>query len=344
MLGRGKGGIEQALLDYSEALRLAGYHVTPILRERAAMQHPVEQAGFSPLLLSARGGWDIASGWKLLKLVKRHSPAAVLCHGNRALQLAALARTLAKLRGLKRFPPLIFVTHNYQLQHLSKADAVFTITRHLAEEAVKRHFPASRVFHQPNAVRLAIDTPARQTFRTPPVMGAMGRHVTKKGFAEWIQALALLKERGIPFRAILAGKGEETTALKTLAAQHGLAESLTFSGWVTDKAAFWQSIDLFCLPSLHEPFGIVLLEAMAEGLPVISTASEGPREIITSGSDGLLIPAGDIPALADAMAQMLHVPETAFSLAQNARQTVAHYRLEAMAERLKTALTSLTTP
>src|SRR6202034_4671627 len=102
----------------------------------------------------------------------------------------------------------------------------------------------------------------------------------------------------IPFKAVLAGEGEEEGALRDLAREKGLGEELRFAGWVTDKQAFFDSIDLFCLPSHHEPFGIVLLEAMAQGLPVVATASEGPSEILEAGEPGVLVPTNDAGALA----------------------------------------------
>ena len=77
---------------------------------------------------------------------------------------------------------------------------------------------------------------------------------------------------------------------------------MRFLGWVEDKRAFFETLDLFCVPSREEPFGIVVLEGMAHGRAVVATAAAGPREIIRDGIDGLLVPPASPPALAAALA------------------------------------------
>ena len=74
---------------------------------------------------------------------------------------------------------------------------------------------------------------------------------------------------------------------------------------------------MFCLPSNHEPFGIVLLEAMAQGMPIVATDSEGPSEILRDGVDGDVVPIGDAERLAHAVHRMIADPERAGRLGAN---------------------------
>jgi glycosyltransferase involved in cell wall biosynthesis len=167
----------------------------------------------------------------------------------------------------------------------------------------------------------------------------MGRFVAKKGFDVFIEALGGLRSDGIAFRAVLAGDGPERAALEGLSAARGLRDVLRFPGWVTDKAAFFAGSDLFCLPSHHEPFGIVLIEAMAHARPVVATDSEGPVEILRDGIDGLVVPRGDAARMAQALGALIADPAGAEQLAANAyRQAQRTYDVPRVGERLDLAV------
>src|SRR5262245_5517007 len=122
----------------------------------------------------------------------------------------------------------------------------------------------------------SVEVPRR--LRQPPVIGAMGRLVSKKGMADLIEALAILRDQFF-FFAVIAGVGPERPALESLVRSYELGDRVTFAGWV-DSAKFLREIDIFVLPSRDEPFGIVTLEAWAAGLPVIATTCEGPNSYI----------------------------------------------------------------
>jgi glycosyltransferase involved in cell wall biosynthesis len=184
----------------------------------------------------------------------------------------------------------------------------------------------------------------RRDWRNPPVIGAMGRFVAKKGFDVFIAALGRLRSQGAAFRAVLAGDGPERLALRRLADQHGLQDVLTFPGWVDDKPTFFAGIDVFCLPSLHEPFGIVLIEAMAQGLPIVATDSEGPSEILHDGIDGVLVPRGDAERLAEALDGLIADQQHANRLGANAhRHAQATFDLSCVATRLDVAVRHVAT-
>jgi glycosyltransferase involved in cell wall biosynthesis len=329
MLGAKRGGLEQAAIDYAEALALAQRAHVSMVPPGSWVEPQLQQLGLPVLPLTQHGGWDVLAAWRLRRTLKRLGASAVICHGNRALSLALRARVAGV--------PVIAVAHNYKTRRFARADACFAITEH-AQAQLAQAMPAARVFHLPNMVRLH-DAPPRHARHTPPVIGSMGRFVAKKGFALLIEAFALLKDRNVAFRGIIAGGGEEEAALRAALTRHGLDDCVTVGGWVHDKDAFYRRIDLFALPSHHEPFGIVLIEAMAAGLPVVATESEGPREILQHGQTGLLSPLGDAAALADAMAAALADAPLAAQLAHAGQASVrARYSPQAMADRLSAAL------
>jgi glycosyltransferase involved in cell wall biosynthesis len=327
MLGRGRGGIEQAVQDYHEAMMLADIDVVSVLDKNAQMCRAFDAAGLPYETISPLGEWDIFTKRGLRALAKKHQADAMICHGNRAVSLALGAHI-----------PVIGVAHNYKLKkRFPKCDAVFCITKDLIEECVHLNIPREKLHHIPNMTRLPAPTPRQ--WRTPPTIGTMGRFVEKKGMDIFIAALGALHDKGVPFKALIGGDGALAPALQAQAKSLGVTEQIEFIGWVKDKANFFAQLDIFVLPSQHEPFGIVLIEAMAAGLPVVTTDTEGPCEIITQHHDAIMVEKAKPYAMAAALGELIETPERALAMGHAARQTVAdQYDLPVVSKRMKQAL------
>jgi glycosyltransferase involved in cell wall biosynthesis len=193
------------------------------------------------------------------------------------------------------------------------------------------------VYLLPNMVRVPKDL-QRTAFRKPPVIGRLGRLSPEKGVDLFIDALALLQKKRIPFSAIIGGSGEIESDLKAQCTARGLDEAVSFIGWVDDQRAFFDNIDIFCLPSRTESFPITLLEAMAHGVPSVSTRCGGPSEIIEEGSTGRL---ADISAesLAEVLQAVLSSPEEAVALGIAAKKKVENeYEFSIVSDRLDAVL------
>ena len=331
MLSAGNGGIEQAFLDYCEGLAQRGHKVTPVTLPVAAVNAPLKAMGLTPLHLGNCGEWDLLAMWLFKRHMKRLKPDIILAQTNRAFMLARF--------GAKEICPLVGVAHNYnkRAKRYSKADAVFATTQDLVRFVAQQQVAQEKIFLIPNMVRVHI-FPLRKERGNIPIIGAMGRLVEKKGFDVFIEALQLLHARGFIFKAILGGTGIEKKSLMQRAHAAGLNSVLTFVDWVEDKKAFYTGLDVFCLPSYHEPFGIVLLEAFTYGTPVVSTDSEGPRDIIAPGLDALLVPIGDAGTMADALEQLLSDQKLAAQLAANGFvKAKTQYSIESVSERIELA-------
>lgn len=299
MFGRGLGGIEKAFCDYSECLANEGHEVVSLIHPEAAIR-PIGKT----IAIGNMGEWDLLASLRIRALLRRLAPDVIITHGNRASRLVKRAR--GKI-------PAVTVLHNYNIKNLSGFSAVIAVSEHIRQKAVDSGFPASRAFFVPNMIKMPLAPPAR-FFRSPPIIGGMGRFVTKKGFDVFIKSLALLESEGVEFKAVLGGGGEESEKLASLAAP---LRNLELAGWVEDKKKFFDSIDIFCLPSLSEPFGIVLLEAFASAVPVVTTDCDGPAEICANGMDSLIVPKADEKALARALKQLLTDPVYAKKLGDN---------------------------
>ena len=141
-----------------------------------------------------------------------------------------------------------------------------------------------------------------------PVIATAGRLVPVKDHRTLLAAFAILRRRQ-PARLVLFGEGPLEAELRAYAQDLGVAGSVLFPGYVNDPAACYAAADLFVLSSTSEGFGNVLIEAMAAGVPVVSTdAPHGPREILAGGRYGPLVPVGNADALAAAMSTTLEHP------------------------------------
>lgn len=130
----------------------------------------------------------------------------------------------------------------------------------------------------------------REALRIPAdafVILFVGSGFERKGLMTLVRALGLLKEKG-DVRLVVAGKGRPGPYLKE-AARLGAAGRVTFAGPVKDPIEFYGAADVFALPSMYEPFSNSCLEAMASGLPVVTTTANGASEIITDGVNGGVI-------------------------------------------------------
>jgi len=135
------------------------------------------------------------------------------------------------------------------------------------------------------------------------VVGAVGRLTSVKGIEYLLQAASLLvREEKVPsIQVVLVGEGPLRTTLEALAQHLGIDERVLFFGERQDVPRLLRLFDVFVMPSLHEGIPMALLEALAEGCPVIASAVGGVPEIVRDGKDGMLVPSKDPAAIAEAI-------------------------------------------
>jgi glycosyltransferase involved in cell wall biosynthesis len=137
---------------------------------------------------------------------------------------------------------------------------------------------------------------------------AVGTLKPVKDHATLLRALARLRETH-DARLLVLGEGECRAALEAQAHALGLGHAVAFAGHVADPRPYYARADAFALSSVAEGFGNVLVEALAAGVPVVSTdCRSGPAEILDHGRYGALVPVGDDAALADALRAVLASP------------------------------------
>lgn len=156
----------------------------------------------------------------------------------------------------------------------------------------------------------------------------VGRLTKQKGYPYLFRAYSRIHKE-IDEKLIILGTGEEEEKLKSLANELGIQERVVFLGFQKNPYKFMNIASIFVLSSLWEGFPNVLLEAMECGVPVVSTdCSSGPREIITNGKNGILIPPADERALADAMLTLLKDENLRKKFSKNGKRRAEDFRIE----------------
>lgn len=166
------------------------------------------------------------------------------------------------------------------------------------------------------------------------LVGSICRLIEQKGLIYGIRGFAQIAPRVPNAHYVLAGDGELRSTLHTEVQRLGLSERVHFLGWRYDAQAIFAALDVLLAPSLWEGFGLVFLEAMALGLPIISTHASAIPEVVADGETGWLVPPRDSDALASALFEVLTQPELRHARGAAGRQRLEQqFTVEAMVTR-----------
>ena len=352
-------GTERHMLDLARGLSALGVAVTLACPSPAALEDAARREHLPTLTIAKRGlvDWDAAQ--ILARRLKSGETDIVHAHNGRTALAAALAVLLAG-RG-RCVMTQHFLTPNHATQRGPKAAlsgaahhwVVGQMSRILAiSEAVReamlarQEAPDSKITVVPNGITAPDPGNAAETRQSlgidadTPLLVCAARLEREKDVASLMSAVKIVRERVPGVRCLVAGEGAERSALDAQVQALGLEDSVTLLGFRADAPALMAAADVFVLPSLAEPFGLVLLEAMALGLPVVATRAGGPLEIIVDGKTGFLVPPSSPNALADALQTLLANPALArrmgesgqarfqalFTVSKMAQATLAAYQ------------------
>ncbi len=185
------------------------------------------------------------------------------------------------------------------------AAALVVLTNAVAEHlrAIVGECP---IYVIPNGIARPVTARGAVTTDGSCLMVAMGRLSVEKGFDRLIDAFARVAVQRADWRLEIAGEGPERISLERRIAQRRIESRATLIGWLDDPALLLTRADIFVLASRYEGFPVALLEAMAQGVAVISfDCDSGPREIIQHEQNGLLVDQDDIDQLAQAMERLI---------------------------------------
>jgi teichuronic acid biosynthesis glycosyltransferase TuaC len=234
------------------------------------------------------------------------------------------------------------------LETLRKASAIVNVSRKLSMLCRSYAGESARITVVGNGIEVSDlytgHSPLRDAYQGQRIILSVGSLKKTKGHDLTLHAFKALKVEFNDIRLLIIGGGEEKKNLQELAYMLNIADSVEFIPPQPHSTVMeYMSIcDLFVLPSWSEGFGIVYLEAMANGKPVIGVKGQGVEDFVTSGENGLLVEPSDVEGLAGAMSALLRDNEFAGRLGANARETVlTHYTWQDSARKIKDIYSSL---
>lgn len=328
-------GGEVHLAALAGALRRRGHEVWGVVRPDSALARRLPAAGVPTVTLPLVDWYEPVGTLRLRSWLRRERIDVLHTHVPRDWYTAAVATLgtdVVNVGTRHRLGPVGLAP--LKRPFLGRFAAMTAVS-----DAVRRVLvagallPTERVVTVPNGLAVP-DRPAdRAAARAAlglghgdTVVGFVGRLSDDKGPALLLEAAARLRPSVPGLRIVLLGgdvAGPTGLRLQARAALPDLAGSVRLAGYQPEAARLCRAFDVQVLPSVAEPFGLVLLEAMAQAVPVVATAAGGVPEIVRDGRDGLLVPPGDPEALARALGRLLSDEALRDRLAAAGRRRVA---------------------
>lgn len=334
-------------LSLAKELRAQGHKVI-LLSAPGPFQDLLEESGFQwvSLPLSRQGTnpfHELWTLWKLIRLYNRLEPDIVHHFTIKPVLYGSIAAHVLRIRGI--------INSITGLGHLFiDPEPVTRLLRRIASWLYRINLRGTEViFENPEDRRIFIEwrfikpeqshlilgtgvdveryrPTARQNER--PIVLFSSRMLVTKGVLEYVEAVRILREKGVIAHFVLAGKTDPGNPASIpdqqidAWSQSGLVE---WWGWQDDMAAALARADIFCLPSYREGVPNALLEATACGLPIVTTDTPGCRDVVTDGVNGLLVPVKDAQAIADALETLIFDKELRLKMGNAGRDIAVNF-------------------
>jgi glycosyltransferase involved in cell wall biosynthesis len=321
---RNLGGGERHLADLANALHARGHEVYAALPPRSPLREELRALPPQNIFaLRLRNALDVKSALALARLIREHRIEIVHAHLARDYPLAALATMRNRRTKLVITRHVLFPLNRLHALTLSHAARVIAVSRAVERALLKRKiFPANKITVIHNGIdfrRLdaSLQNFDRETFRREMripldalLIGTIGDLKKQKGHEDFLRAAALIAREEPSAHFVIVGadttrEGEYQASLERLVKELGLTDRVTFAGWMKETAPLLAALDVYVSASHTESFGLSIVEAMAAGLAVVATATEGAQEIIDRQDVGVLVPIGDAEELAQAVRNLL---------------------------------------
>jgi L-malate glycosyltransferase len=310
------GGGETHVMELVEALRSRAHDVTVAGRPGGAV-HP-------QIHFSFRGSADLITAVRLRQFMKRNAFDIVHAHVARDYTVVAAAALELPVK-------VVFTRHLlYPVRGnplYRRVDGWIAPTSQMLAKLEPLHPKRSALI--PNWVDLNKFSYSPHDAHEPVSIGLLGQISPHKGHEDAIEAL---RQLGTGYRLIIAGKGEESYVARLKEQTRDLP--VEFSGFA-EFQEFFEKVDILLVPSWEEPFGIVILESMATGIPVVSTSAGGPLDIIRPGVNGLLVPPRNPQALVTAVRSLSDLRLRAAIVEHARKQVETAYDIQKVIPRIE---------
>lgn len=334
----GPGGAETVFIELADRMRRRGYRSVVVIRGPGWVQDTLIQRGLEPVVLEARGSFNLSYLRQLMRLIRRERVDLIQSHLLGSNVYGALAGWLTRRPVIGSFHGMVDISPEERLRGLKlwimQRGLRHTVTvsdslaRAVAEQQLldptRNHViyngihleryqraPAGRLHD-----RLGLPASAR-------LVVSLGNVRPAKAYENLIAAAARLLPDQPELHFVVAGhvKDNVMAPLRQQMEDLDVTDRIHFIGFVDDAAELLSDADLFVLSSRSEGFSIATVEALASGVPAVVTRCGGPEEIVTPGEDALMVPIDEPEALARAVEQLLVDSELRQRLARAGRET-----------------------
>lgn len=305
------GGVDQVFRNYTEVLIANGHEVGLLVSNNGNDQYPIPG---TKKIFRLKNLSQISDFFHLLWILILFRPAVIFCHSNRLMKWMKILKFFTKTKS-------IAINHGISFKSSLYCDYIISINQQIADLVVKAGFDQNKSFKLPNVIKFD-QTYRKKILKNPPKIGIYGRIEPRKGFDILIKAGGLLAKSEVDFCLKIGGfevsQNYNFQTLSDLAKQQGILEKCEFVGVVLDKKKFFTDVDIFCVPSREEPFGLVILEAFLNSALVISSDSDGGKFLIKNGENGLLFANENHADLAKKIIEAISHPEIYHNLTEAA--------------------------
>jgi glycosyltransferase involved in cell wall biosynthesis len=298
MAGAEQGGAETIFADMCLALHESGVS-QKIVTRKGGRTSRLQDAGLDVECLPFGGSIDIYTPWKLRRIIGAYKPHIVQSWMSRAASRVPSSagkdwRHVARLGGY------------YKLKYYQSADYFVANTPDIRDYLIREGAAEDRARFIPNFTDIdPVVAPVRKSDLDTPdeakVALVLARYHPNKALDVMIRAASEISG----LHVWLAGQGPLEGELKKLAQDLNVARRIHFLGWREDRGALLEAADICVIPSRHEPFGNVFIQAWAHKTPLISSRSEGPSQFVKDGEDGLLFDIDDVAGLVSALRRLM---------------------------------------
>jgi glycosyltransferase involved in cell wall biosynthesis len=321
------GGGEKWLITAAAGLRDNGHTVFIGGRPGSRLLKAAERNGLETVAFNILSDISIYHVFRIASFLKAHKIDVIITKG-RDLAIAGVA---ARLGGNQ----VVLVRHGLPLRSSVKkhsfllnklAHGVITNTRSIKDLYelngwVKKDF--TRVIYNGTFAGNNVDSfNYSAKFPGKKIILSVGRLAMQKGYLYLIDAIALLSRDHDNFMFVVLGEGKLHNKLIAHAKKRGVSDKIHFEGFVDNVVPYLKGCDIFVLPSLYEGMSNAAMEAMAYGKPVILTNVNGAMELIPDDRKGILIPACDPVAIANAVKRLMSDPELCSRLGEEAKNHI----------------------
>ncbi len=345
------GGAETVFAELASRLDRQRFTPHVALLSEGWLGGHLRSLGIEPEILAVRaGGLDVSLLRGIRALVRRHRIDLVHSHLFATNVYSSAACALSRIPVVSTFHGTMDVEEGDRAKRLKwavinrlSARTVF-VSHYLKDHFVSRRLAAAakaEVIYNGTAIErfanAATKAGARAALGLPTdafVVGCVGDVRAAKDYATAIRAAGLLHRRVPQLRMVIAGSPTDLLPdLLTLRNSLGLTGIVEFIGFQSDVARVFPAFDVYLSSSVSEGFSLTVVEAMAAGLPVVSTRSGGPQEIVRHGETGFLVEVGDVAAISDAILRLREEPALLATFATaGARAAAARFSIAAMVE------------